>query len=159
MKRATKVCIYPTGEQAAFLNAQFGAVRFTYNKALYISRHTYQRHGVSLKPTRDIKPLLAMAKKLRRYSWLKEFDSLALQQAVINLDRAFANFFQKLAGSPTFKSKHGKQSSYHPNGKVLTDAIQLPKLKPIRANVQREIVGNVSSITITRNAAVKAVYL
>lgn len=47
MKRATKVRIYPTDEQAAFLNAQFGAVRFAYNKALHISRHMYQRHGVS----------------------------------------------------------------------------------------------------------------
>ena len=157
MKRATKIRIYPTDEQAAFLNAQFGAVRFAYNKALHISRHMYQHHGVSLKPTRDIKPLLAVAKKSRRYSWLKEYDSLALQQAMINLDRAFANFFNKKlkAGSPIFKSKHGKQSSYHPNGKVLTDAIQLPKLKPIRANVHREIVGHVSSITITRNAAGK----
>ncbi len=157
MKRATKVRIYPDTEQAAFLNAQFGAVRFAYNKALHISRHMYQRHGVSLKPSRDIKPLLAVAKRSRRYSWLKEYDSLALQQAVINLDRAFANFFNKelKAGSPTFKSKHGKQSSYHPNGKVFTDAIQLPKIPPIRANVHREIVGKVSSITITRNAAGK----
>ncbi|WP_447502712.1 helix-turn-helix domain-containing protein, partial [Aeromonas caviae] len=28
LRRATKVRIYPTDEQAAFLNAQFGAVRF-----------------------------------------------------------------------------------------------------------------------------------
>ena len=155
MKRATKVRIYPTAEQAVFLNAQFGAVRFAYNKALHISRHMYQRHGVSLKPVRDIKPLLAVAKQSRRYGWLKDYDSLALQQAVINLDRAFTNFFQKRAGFPTFKSKHGKQSSYHPNGKVLTDAIQLPKLKPVRAKVHREIVGKISSITITRNAVGK----
>ena len=157
MLRATKVRIYPTPEQAEFLNAQFGAVRFAYNKALHISRHMYQRHGVSLRPTRDIKPLLAVAKKSRRYSWLKEYDSLALQQAVINLDKAFANFFNKKlkAGPPVFKSKHGKQSSYHPNGKVLTDAIRLPKIPAIRANIHREITGMVSSITITRNAAGK----
>lgn len=157
MLRATKVRIYPTPEQAEFLNAQFGAVRFAYNKALHISRHMYQRHGVSLRPTRDIKPLLAVAKKSRRYSWLKEYDSLALQQAVINLDKAFANFFNKKlkAGPPVFKSKHGEQSSYHPNGKVLTDAIQLPKIPAIRANIHREIIGRVSSITITRNAAGK----
>ncbi|HAV8297016.1 TPA: IS200/IS605 family element transposase accessory protein TnpB [Escherichia coli] len=157
MLRATKVRIYPTPEQAEFLNAQFGAVRFAYNKALHICRHMYQRHGVSLRPTRDIKPLLAVAKKSRRYSWLKEYDSLALQQAVINLDKAFANFFNKKlkAGPPVFKSKHGKQSSYHPNGKVLTDAIQLPKIPAIRANIHREIIGRVSSITITRNKAGK----
>lgn len=157
VKRATKVRIYPDAEQTAFLNAQFGAVRFAYNKALHISRHIYQRHGVSLKAARDIKPLLAVAKKSRHYNWLKEYDSLALQQAVINLDKAFANFFNKKlqARFPVFKSKHGKQSSYHPNGKVLTDAIQLPKIPPIRANIHREIVGKVSSITITRNTAGK----
>ncbi|MCN3012558.1 helix-turn-helix domain-containing protein, partial [Escherichia coli] len=32
MLRATKVHIYPTPEQAEYLNAQFGAVRFAYNK-------------------------------------------------------------------------------------------------------------------------------
>ncbi|HAV1601561.1 TPA: IS200/IS605 family element transposase accessory protein TnpB [Enterobacter hormaechei subsp. xiangfangensis] len=153
MKRATKVRIYPDAEQAAFLNAQFGAVRFAYNKALHISRHMYKRHGVSLNVKRDLKPLLAIAKKSRRYSWLKEYDSLALQQAVINLDKAYSNFFNKKlkAGKPTFKSKRGKQSSYHPNGKVLTDAIQLPKMTPIRANIHRETVGKVSSLTITRS--------
>ncbi len=76
---------------------------------------------------------------------------------MINLDKAFANFFNKelKARFPVFKSKHGRQSSYHPNGKVLTDAIQLPKIPAIRANIHREIVGKVSSITITRNAAGK----
>jgi len=130
-------------------------VRFAYNKALHISRHMYQRHGVSVSIKRDLKPLLAVGKKSRRYSWLKEYDSLAMQQAVINLDTAFGNFFKKRAHFPSFKSKHGKQSSYHPNGKVLTDAIQLPKMKSVRANIHREIVGKVSSITISRNATGK----
>ncbi len=66
MKRATKVRIYPDDEQAAFLNAQFGAVRFAYNKALHISRHMYQRHGISVSIKRDLKPLLAVGKKSRR---------------------------------------------------------------------------------------------
>ncbi|EDQ5543345.1 helix-turn-helix domain-containing protein, partial [Salmonella enterica] len=48
MLRATKVCIYPTPEQAEHLNAQFGAVRFVYSKSLHIKKHAYQRHGVSL---------------------------------------------------------------------------------------------------------------
>lgn len=52
MLGVTKVRIYPTPEQAEFLNAQFGAVRFVYNKALYIKKQAYQRHGVSLSPAR-----------------------------------------------------------------------------------------------------------
>uniref|UniRef100_UPI00112C817A helix-turn-helix domain-containing protein n=1 Tax=Shigella sp. FC1967 TaxID=1898041 RepID=UPI00112C817A len=78
--------MYPTPEQAEYLNAQFGAVRFAYNKALHIKKDAYQRHGVNLNPRKDLKPLLAVAKKSRRYGWLKEYDSIALQQAVINLD-------------------------------------------------------------------------
>ncbi|WP_299021328.1 RNA-guided endonuclease TnpB family protein [uncultured Photobacterium sp.] len=152
MLRATKVRIYPTEEQAEFLIAQFGAVRFAYNKALHIKSHTYRRHGVSLSPKKDLKPLLAIGKKSRKYQWLKQFDSIALQQSVINLDKAFSNFFDpKLkARYPQFKRKHGKQSSYHCVGvRALDGAIKLPKMQPIEANIHREISGKVKSITVS----------
>ncbi len=158
MLRATKVRIYPTPEQAEFLNAQFGSVRFVYNKALHIKKQAYQRHGVSLSPRKDLKPLLAVAKKSRKYAWLKEYDSIALQQAVINLDIAFSNFFNpKLkARFPTFKSKHGKPSSYHCVGvKVVDGAIKIPKISPIEARLHREIVGTLKSITLSRSATGK----
>ncbi|WOO51722.1 RNA-guided endonuclease TnpB family protein [Hafnia alvei] len=158
MLRATKVRIYPTPEQAEYLNAQFGAVRFAYNKALHIKKDAYQRHGVNLNPRKDLKPLLAVAKKSRRYGWLKEYDSIALQQAVINLDVAFSNFFNpKLkARFPTFKSKHGRQSSYHCVGiKVIDGAIKIPKIAPIEARLHREITGALKSITLSRSATGK----
>lgn len=158
MLRATKVRIYPTPEQAEFLNAQFGAVRFAYNKALHIKKQAYQRHGVSLSPRKDLKPLLAVAKKSRKYAWLKAYDSIALQQAVINLDVAFSHFFNpKLkARFPVFKSKHGKQSSYHCVGvKVLDSAIKIPKVSPIEARLHREMTGSLKSITLSRSATGK----
>ena len=152
MLRATKLRIYPTPEQAEFLIVQFGAVRFAYNKALHLKSHMYRKHGVTLNPKKDIKPLLAVAKKSRKYHWLKQYDSIALQQSVINLHQAFDNFFNpKLkAKYPQFKRRHGKQSSYHCVGvKVLDGAIKLPKMKPIEANVHREIAGVVKSITVS----------
>lgn len=76
--RATKVRIYPTPEQVEFLIAQFGAVRFAYNKALYLKSHMYRKYGVTLNPKKDIKPQLAVAKKSRKYHWLKQYDSIAL---------------------------------------------------------------------------------
>ncbi|GJK87334.1 TPA: transposase [Citrobacter freundii] len=158
MLRATKVRIYPTPEQADFLNAQFGAVRFAYNKALHIKKHAYQRHGVSLNPRKDLKPLLAVAKKSRKYAWLKAYDSMALQQAVINLDVAFSNFFNPKLKSrfPAFKRKNGRQSSYHCVGiKVLDSAIKIPKISPIEARLHRETVGTVKSITLSRSATGK----
>ncbi len=152
MLRATKIRIYPTQDQAEFLIAQFGAVRFAYNKALYLKSHMYRKHGVTLNPKMDIKPLLAVAKKSRKYHWLKQYDSIALQQSVINLHQAFDNFFNpKLkAKYPQFKRRHGKQSSYHCVGvKVLDGAIKLPKMKPVEANIHREIAGKVKSITVS----------
>ena len=74
MLTATKVRIYPTPEQAEFLeSAQFGAVRFVYNKALHIISSQYKRHGTKLRAKKDLKPLLAVAKKSRKYHWLKDF--------------------------------------------------------------------------------------
>ncbi|UYM14074.1 RNA-guided endonuclease InsQ/TnpB family protein [Endozoicomonas euniceicola] len=153
MLRATKVRIYPTSEQAEFLDRQFDAVRFVWNKALAIKVHYYKVRGQSLSPKKHLKPLLAKAKKSRKYSWLKNADSIALQQATINLDTAFQNFFNpKLqARFPRFKKKHGKQSSYHCTSVSVGDnGIKIPKCKPIRAKVHREIVGKVKSITLSR---------
>lgn len=151
MCRATKVRIYPTPEQAELLEKQFGAVRFAYNKALHIRSHWYKKHGVSLNNAKHIQPLLPIAKKSRRYSWIKAADSNALQVSLQNLDRAFQNFFERRAKYPVFKRKHGHQSSYHcSNLKITDDAIKIPKISPIRANIHREIVGKVKSITISR---------
>lgn len=159
MLRATKVRIYPTSEQAEFLDAQFGAVRFAYNKALHIKNHFYKTKNQNIQPLKDIKPLLAKGKKSRKYQWLKEYDSIALQQSIINLDKAFKNFFNpKLkARFPKFKKKHGKQSSYHCTGiKILDGAIKLPKLKkPLKAKLHRDFSGALKSITLTKTSTGK----
>jgi len=158
MIRAMKVRIYPTPEQAEFLNCQFGATRFVYNKALHIISAQYKRHGLKLKAKKDIKPLLAVAKKSRKYHWLKDFDSIALQQACINLDKAFQNFFDpKLSARyPKFKRKHGKQSSYHCTSIRVGDSwIKVPKMKPIKARIHRELDGKLKSITLSRTVTGK----
>ncbi|AMO56087.1 transposase [Endozoicomonas montiporae] len=153
MLKATKVRIYPTPEQTVFLNRQFGAVRMVWNKALAIKTHYYKVREQNLSPRKDLKPLLVTAKKSRKYSWLKEADSIALQQSVINLDKAFQNFFNpKLeARFPRFKSKHGKQSSYHCMSVAVGENwVKVPKCKPIKARIHREITGTVKSITLTK---------
>lgn len=154
MLKATKVRIYPTPEQAEFLNRQFGAVRFAYNKALHIISSKYKRHGLKLKAKKDLKPLLAVAKTSRKYHWLKDFDSIALQQACINLDKAFSRFFDPKLTSryPKFKSKHGRQSSYHCMSVGCGDDwVKVAKLKqPIKARIHRKLEGKLKSITLSR---------
>jgi putative transposase len=93
MLRATKVRLYPTAEQAHFSTDSL--VRCgSWNKALAIKTHRYLTRGQKLKSKRDLKPLLAVGKRSRRYSWLADFDGHSLQQACINLDRAFTNVFE-----------------------------------------------------------------
>lgn len=158
MLKATKVRIYPTPDQAEFLNRQFGATRFVYNKALHIISSQYRRHRTKLRAKKDLKPLLAVAKKSRKYGWLGDFDSIALQQACINLDKAFQNFFDpKLpARYPKFKRKHGKQSSYHCMSVSAGDSwIKVPKMRPIKARIHRELAGKLKSITLSRTVTGK----
>lgn len=158
MLKAIKVRTYPTPEQAEFLNRQFGATRFVYNKALHIISSQYRRHGRKLRAKQDLKPLLAVAKKSRKYHWLRDFDSIALQQACINLDNAFQNFFDPKhpARYPKFKRKHGKQSSYHCTSVSAGENwIKVPKMEPIKARIHRELTGNLKSITLSRTVAGK----
>lgn len=158
MLKATKVRIYPTPEQAVFLARQFGAVRFVYNKSLHIISAQYKRHGLKLNAKKDIKPLLAVAKKSRKYHWLKDFDSIALQQACINLDKAFQSFFNPklVARYPRFKRKHGKQSSYHcMSVSAGENWIKVPKMEPIKARIHRDLDGKLKSITLSRTVTGK----
>lgn len=158
MLKAIKVRIYPTAEQAEFLNRQFGATRFVYNKALHIISSQYRRHGTKLRAKKDLKPLLVMAKKSRKYHWLKDFDSIALQQACINLDKAFQNFFDpKLAARyPKFKRKHGKQSSYHcMSVSAGENWIKVPKMAQVKARIHRELAGKLKSITLSKRVTGK----
>ena len=104
MLRATKVRIYPTSKQAEFIDRQFDAVRFVWNKALAIKVHFYKIRGQSLSPKKHLKPLLAKAKKSRKYPWLKNSDSIALQQAAINLVLHF-NVFDGFSQRARFRSK------------------------------------------------------
>jgi len=158
MLKPVKIRIYPTTEQAAFLNRQFGAVRFVYNTGLRIMSHRYKRYGQSLSAKHDIKKLLPVAKKSRKYGWLKNADSMALQQACLNLDHAFQRFFdpKQKAGYPRFKSKRDKQSSYHCVGVKAGDSwIKVPKLGPIKARMHRQVEGRLKSITLTRTVTGK----
>lgn len=156
--KALKVRIYPTPEQVDFLNQQFGAMRKVYNKGIAIISNRYKRHKQNLSAYHDLKKLLVVAKKSRKYSWLRKFDSTSLQQALINLDTAFKKFLCKKSGYPKFKNKHMKQSSYHGSGSIGygDNWIKIGKLKTvIKAKIHRKITDKITSITISKEVTGK----
>ena len=154
MLRAAKFRIYPTAAQETFLWAQWGAVRKCWNMALFLKKHYYRTRGVSLNLIHEIKPLIARAKKSKKYAWLREYDSMALQESVRNLNKSYRAFFEGRAGFPHYKSRRGPQSSYHcTNVSVGPNYVRVPKMEPIKARIHREIVGKVKSITLEADSA------
>ena len=153
MLKSVKFRLYPSKEQEKFLWRQWGAVRFVWNKALWLKQRFYKRDGTNLSVIHDLKPLLAKAKKSRKYAWLKACDSIALQESLRHLDAAFNRFFKKQAGFPKWKSRRSEQSSYHCTNVSIGDGwVRVPKIGRIKAVTHRPIDGKVKSITLSADA-------
>ena len=88
MNKAIKYRIYPNKDQTDFFNKCFGCCRFVYNQALNWRILAYNADKTSLNYN-DTAYGLTTIKKY--YPWLKEADSIALQQALRHLDAAFKN--------------------------------------------------------------------
>ena len=87
-------------------------------------------------------------------SFLSDVPAQALQQALKNLDRAYANFFQKRAGFPKFKEKGQPESFRIPQGFEVDNQngrIKLPKLGWMRYRKSRDILGEPSNVTVSES--------
>jgi putative transposase len=150
MLKAYRYRLYPTEEQAAFLNRQFGSVRYVYNWALALATTTYQTQGKGITRFQLDKRLTALKQEL---PWLGEVAAQPLQQALVHLDKAFTRFFREKKGYPRFKSKRGPQSATYPQGVKIhweNAMIYLPKAGWIRAVFSRQFTGCIKSVTVRR---------
>ena len=150
MLKTYRYRLYPTEEQAAFLNRQFGAVRYVYNWALEVATTTYQTQSQGLTRFQLDKRLTMLKQEL---PWLQAVASQPLQQALGHLDKAFTRFFREKKGYPRFKSKRGKQSATYPQGVKIhgeTGVLYLPKAGWIRAVFSRHVQGTVKTVIVSR---------
>nr|WP_211176549.1 RNA-guided endonuclease TnpB family protein [Brasilonema sp. UFV-L1] len=147
--KAIKVRLYPTTKQEIALAKSFGCARWYWNYALNACIQHYQETGKSLKLS-VYKAYLPQLKV--EHPWLKEdCYSAVLQCVAINLNKAYANFFEGRAKPPRFKSKHHKQSIQYPqNVKVAGDCLDVPKIGVIKAVFHRPIEGKVKTVTISK---------
>ena len=150
--KAFKFRIEPNKEQQVLINKTLGCTRFLYNQMLNEKQVKYKAKDKSKNKTEKEYKI--------EYDWLKEVDSIALQQARIDLKTAYDNFFRKLkAGQPTnlkFKSKHNPKNSYRTISvnnyiRVEENYIRLPKLGFVRFKKSREVTGEIKSVTVSRN--------
>lgn len=92
--------------------------------------------------------------------WLSAADSMALQESVKDLNRAFVNFFEKRSGYPKFKRKHDGFQSYRTRNqnnvvRIEDSRINLPKLGLVKAKVSRMPNGRILNATVSRTATGK----
>ena len=126
MNRSFKVRIYPTEEQQILLEKTFGANRFIYNYFLNLKSKLYEFYKINLSYNNSSKVLSELKK---HKTWLKDVDSISLQQTLRDLDSAYQNFFNGKSKYPKFKKKQGK-NSYRTNHRIKIDNrhITIPKI-------------------------------
>jgi putative transposase len=150
MYRAYKFRLYPTPEQQQYFAGAFGCARWFWNYSLNLCQETYKATGKGLSRG-AIQGLLPALKQ--EYSWLKKGAySQSLQVVALNLSVAYQNFFEKKAGFPRFKSKHGRQSvSYPQNVKVDEKSIKLPIIGEVPCKIHRAFDGDIKTVTVSKN--------
>ena len=140
MNKAIKYRLYPTKKQTEYFLKCFGCCRFVYNQALNWRMAAYKANGTSLNYNDTAFGLTALK---HQFAWLKEADSIALQQALRNLDKAYDSFFKKNGRFPKFKSAKRSRKSFttiNQNGTVaLSDnSVKLPKVGIVKAKIHRK---------------------
>lgn len=153
IRKAFKFRSYPDSEQQDKLAIQFGCSRFVYNHYRAVREEYYHETKTGLTYNDCATDLAERLKEDR--PWLKEADSQVIQQALMDLEKAYKNFFEGSADYPNFKRKFDKQSGAHwarypQRFKVEGGHIYLPKVGWVRIVLHRKIEGKMKNVTVSK---------
>lgn len=141
------------GCQLRMMRSFAGACRFVSNKALALQEQNHKDGGKFIRYEEMAKHLMEW-KKDPQTIWLKDAPSQPLQQALMNLDKAYKRFFDKLADHPTFKKRGQRDSFRFPQGFKLDQTngrIFLPKLGWMRYRNSRDVLGTPKNVTVSQS--------
>lgn len=160
--------IYPDPVQQQLLARTFGCARVVFNDAVH-ARQLSHRARLPYPDMNSLKRAMAASKATPARAWLKDVGSTALQEAVIDADTAYKNFFASLRGqrkgrkvrAPRFKSRKDRRQCFRITGlnnfAVRTDSagrpvVRLQKIGEIRMALHRTLPSTPSSVTIIQEA-------
>lgn len=152
MNKGVKFRIYPNKQQENLINQTFGCCRLVFNKGLDMRNQAFiNGNNIGYAQT---SAMLTELKKQDGFGFLKDVDSVALQQSLRDLDRGFQNFFEKRARHPQFKSKHNQHQSYRTMNqknkiRIVGKHIRLPKLGFVKVKQSMD-VGHINNATIEK---------
>jgi putative transposase len=143
-----KYRFYPTNQQKHSLAKLFGCARYVWNDALAHCQAVGKYVGYN--------QLSSWLTKLKESAaWLKEVSSVALQQSLRHLDKAYQRFFHKKGGAPRFKKRRTSQSAtlmgnaFSLQGK----GVHLAKIGVVKPIWSRPLPSQPSSVTVIKDSA------
>ena len=130
VKRTYRFRIYPNPYQKQLIEKTLGCSRQVYNDFLSMCIESYNvDQGFQIKKY-DLIKLLPEYKEA--FPYLKEVDSIALQQTVVHLYDSYINFFKHNAKQPKFKKKKDDYGyitmNINNSIRFVGNDIQIPKL-------------------------------
>ncbi|MDH2409086.1 RNA-guided endonuclease InsQ/TnpB family protein [Streptomyces chitinivorans] len=156
--------LYPSAGQRTALAQAFGCARVVYNDALR-ARETARAAGLPFPTAGELsKRLITKAKRTPERAWLSEVSVVVLQQSLRDLEAAYRNFFDGLAGrrprmgAPRYKSKRDTRQavrftanarwSITPGGRL-----RLPKIGDLKVKWSRSLPSAPSTVTVVQDSA------
>lgn len=110
MLKSIKIRIYPDANQKQFISNQLDCCRFIYNKLLDYKKTQYEQNKQKISLS-QLGKYLTNLKKQDEYLFLNDVYARCLNQTMIDLIKAYDNFFKQYNGYPKFKSKKDTKQS------------------------------------------------
>lgn len=154
MERSHKIRIYPNKAQTKALYATAGTTRYVYNWGLerWLTQYEEYKNG-----TREKAPTaysLSREWTASRPEWSRDTARCPQTTALLNLGKAWHNFFNFKHGKPSFKKRRSTDSfymnnadSYIKNGRLL-----LSKIGWVKLSEKLRFEGDILGFTIIREA-------
>ena len=138
MIKSIKLRIYPNKTQLDIINKTLYACYFIQNEYLAYNKNNYDKYKSFISAYDFNQMITKLKKEDSKYMWLKGISSKAIEEAIINKEKAFNDFFDKTKGFPKFKKRKriNKESYYFINVRhnyyITKNSVVLPKIKKIR---------------------------
>lgn len=148
--KAFKTRIYPNAEQTVLIEKTFGCCRFVYNNGLGRKIDAYNKDNTNLSSYDLIKRITTLKKE---FEWLKEPENMALQQSILDLEKAYKKFFRERKGFPKFKKKGDKDSFRTFRTQIVSrHYIFIPKIGAVKTAEKIKKKWNIHNATINKRA-------
>lgn len=153
MNRSHKIRLIPNKTQLVLLRKTAGASRYVYNWALSEWEKQYKEYkeGKAEKPS-----AYALSRRwtLEKPEWASETYRNSQTQAILDLGKAWINYWNHKAEKPAFKKKRSKTSFTVDNAKnkLVGNRIRLPGIGSVKLGEELRFTGKIMKYTVSCEA-------